>query len=180
MRTHSEFDTLTENVLRRLPRTFVGEVLKQEKIRSRLKMLCESLIQKENEFFQSVEISATSLKCNLLKENEWLNQNYVKQNHTIILLEGQKDHLLSKARSELDKQELRVESKDRALHESSVQLYSQRTERHQANKLSDQSQRERAGYAPNRTEEKRVLQEDRMRSLQEKEELKKMCCTEAQ
>ena len=152
MRTHSEFNTLTENVLRRLLRTFVGEVSKQEKIKSRLKMLCESLIQKEKEFFQSVEISATSLKCDLLKENEWLNQNYLKQNHTKILLEGQKDHLLSRARSELDKQEFWVESADRALHESSVQFYSQRTERHQANKLSDQSQNERGGYAPKRKE----------------------------
>ena len=44
--------------------------------------------------------------------------------HTRRLLEEQKDHLLSDAQSELDKQELRVQCTDRALHESGMQLRS--------------------------------------------------------
>ena len=43
-----------------------GDVLKQEKIESRLKMLRRSLTQKE-EAFLSIEKSANSLECELIK-----------------------------------------------------------------------------------------------------------------
>ena len=69
-------------------------------------------------------------------------------------------------------QELRVESADRALQESGRQLHSQMMELYQANPLSDHSEREEL----TRTEldrRERVLQEDRMRSLQEIAELNK-------
>ena len=46
--------------------------------------------------------------------------------HTILLLEEQKNHVLSEARSELNMQELRVENADRAVQESSLQLHYQR------------------------------------------------------
>ena len=49
---------------------------------------------------------------------------------------------MSEVRSELNMQELRVESVDRALHESGLQLPSQRMQLHQANQLSAHSKRE--------------------------------------
>ena len=55
------------------------------------------------------------------------------QYHTRRLLEEQKNYLLSGAQSDLDKQELRVQCADSALHESGVQPNSQRMEFHQTN-----------------------------------------------
>ena len=105
--------------------------------------------EKERErvkFFLSIEISDISLPCELTKlfeEKELIKQNCLKpKNHTRRLLEEHKDYLMSEVQSELDKQELRVESTDRALHESSMQLHSQRMEPYQANQLTDQSRRE--------------------------------------
>ena len=46
--------------------------------------------------------------------------------HTRLLLVEQKNHPLPEARSERNMQELRVESADRALHESGMQLHSQK------------------------------------------------------
>ena len=45
--------------------------------------------------------------------------------HTMLLLEEQKDQLLSEARFEMNMQELRFESADRAVRESSLQIRSQ-------------------------------------------------------
>ena len=66
------------------------------------------------------------------------------EDHTRRLLEEQKDYLLSEAQLELDKQELRVQCADRALHESGMQLQSQRMELYQPNQVSDHSQREKS------------------------------------
>ena len=74
-------------------------------------MLCGSLFQKEKNFFLSIEISAISLKCELIKlfeEKELLRAKC----HTRMLLEERKDYLLSEARSELETKELRVEGAD--------------------------------------------------------------------
>ena len=46
-------------------------------------------------------------------------------NHTRSLLEEQKNHILSEARSEINMQELRVERADRALREPGLQIHSQ-------------------------------------------------------
>ena len=62
--------------------------------------------------------------------------------HTRLLLEEQKNHTLSDARSELHMQELRVESADRALLEIRPTA-SQRIKLYQAKQLSDQSRREK-------------------------------------
>ena len=70
--------------------------------------------------------------------------------HTILLLQEQKDYLLSEARSELVMQELRVESADRALQESGLQHRSQRMELCQANHRIIPGER-RTGYAQNWT-----------------------------
>ena len=125
-----------------------------------------------------------SLNGELIKlflEKELRKQNYLKPN--IIrggFLRNKKDHLRSEAQSELDKQELRVECAHRALHEASMQLHSQRKELHQANHLSDQSQREKSWWCTELDRRARVHQEDRMMSPQGTEELAKMCCTEAE
>ena len=66
-------------------------------------------------------------------------------------------------------QELRVESTDRAHNPLGLQHHATRMELYQANQLSDHSRREKCW-----------LQVDRMRNLQEIEELKEVCCTEAE
>ena len=63
--------------------------------------------------------------------------------HTRLLLEEQKNRKLSEARSELNMQELRFETADRALQDSGLQLHFQRIELHQANQLSHHSKREK-------------------------------------
>ena len=141
-------------------------------------MLCIILVQKGKRFFLSTKINVNSLKNELTKlfeERELLKRNCLKPN--VIrgsFLENKKIICC------LDKQELRVQCADRALHESSMQLQSQRMELHQANQLSDHSQREKSWLCTELDRKERLLQEDRMRSLQEKQELKKMCCIEAE
>ena len=48
-----------------------------------------------------------------------------------------------------------------------------------ANQLSDHSQREKGWLCTDLDKKERFLQEDRTRSLQEVEELEKLCCAEA-
>ena len=69
---------------------------------------------------------------------------------------------------------------NRALHESCIQLPSQRMELYQAEQLTDQFQRERSWLCTELDRREKALQEDRMKSLQEMHELRKMCCTEAE
>ena len=148
-------------------------------------MLCRSLIRKERGFCLSIEKSATSLNCELIKLPEDKKLLYLRlsvseaEYRTILLLEEQKNYLLSEALSKLDMQELRVERAHRALQESGLQLHSQRMELYQENQLFDHSKREKNRLCTELDRRERVLQEDRMRTLQEIEELKNMCCTEA-
>ena len=71
--THSEFITRMEKVVTHLSHVRTStvklyrDVAKQENIKSRLKMFYWSLIQKEKEFFLSIEKSAISLNCELIK-----------------------------------------------------------------------------------------------------------------
>ena len=53
-------------------------------------------------------------------------------------------------------------------------------ELYQANQLTGESQREKSWLCTKLDRGDRALQEDRMKSLQEIDELKKMCCTEAE
>ena len=53
-------------------------------------------------------------------------------------------------------------------------------ELNQATQLPDQSQREKSWLCAELDRRERVLPEDRMRSFQEEEELRKMCCREAE
>ena len=146
-------------------------------------MLCEGLIEKEK---------FLSERGDVLNVFEWRADQAVlgkgvaqaklseAEYHSWGLLEEQKRSFASEAQSELDKQELRVECAHRALHEASMQLHSQRKELHQANQLSDQSQREKSWSCTELDRRARVHQEDRMMSPQETKELAKMFCTEAE
>ena len=75
-------------------------------------------------------------------------------------------------------QELRVESADKAPRKSSLKIHSQRMELHQAIHSSDSSRREKDWLYTELQERERALQETRVRTLQEMEDLKKFCCTE--
>ena len=94
-----------------------------------------------------------------------------------MLLEERKNHVLSGARSEINLQEFRVESADRALHESGLQLHSQRNS---SKRISYHSRREKDWQCTELERRERVLQEDCVGNLQEMEEFKKLCCTEAE
>ena len=107
-------------------------------------MLCRSVIQEEKERIHSEHReTATSLNNELIKLLEEkkvaVSRLSEAEYHTRLLLEEQKDYLLSEARSELDMQELRVESADRALQEPGLWLHFQRMDLYL---LSDHSKRE--------------------------------------
>ena len=107
-------------------------------------MLCRSVIQEEKERIHSEHReTATSLNNELIKLLEEkkvaVSRLSEAEYHTRLLLEEQKDYLLSEARSELDMQELRVESADRALQEPGLWLHFQRMDLYF---LSDHSKRD--------------------------------------
>ena len=147
---------------------------KQEKVKSRLRCCAKFSIRREKvlpehrDLHYFLEMRADRAR------RERVAQTTLSEagDHTRRLLEEPKDYLLSEAQLELDKQELRVQCADRALHESGMQLQSQRMELYQANQLSDHSQREKSWPHTQLDREERLLPEDRMRSLQEIQELK--------
>ena len=79
----------------------------------------------------------------------------------------------------MNMQELRVESADKDLHESCLQLQSHRMELYLTNQVNENLWREQAWLQAELENRARDHQETRMRTLQEVEELKKFCCTEA-
>ena len=127
----------------------------QEKIKSRFKCLAGVLFRERKESFWTSRNPRfpwiTSWSCCSRRKRATLSRLTEAAYHTRMLLDEQKKPTMSEARSELNMQELRVESVDRALHEPGLQLHSQRMQLHQANQLSAHSEREnRIGY----TEEK--------------------------
>ena len=120
--------------------------------------LCGNLFQKELDFSLSIEKFGTSLNCELIKLFEEKRDAHSRLSETEhfsrSLLEEQENCLLSEARSELEMEELRVESADRALQESGLQLDSQRMELYPANHFSDHSMREELAMHRNWTEKK--------------------------
>ena len=135
---HSGFITLTKKILH-VP-TSTGDPWRCTHTREsqvEIQMFSRSLIQRKRESLLSIEKSAIALNYEQImppKENRQLYQNSLKREyHTRLLLKQQKNHILSEARSELHLQELRVESADRALRESGLQLNSQRMELYQTN-----------------------------------------------
>ena len=73
-----------------------------------------------------------------------------------------------------------MQSADRALHGSGIQLHSQRMELYQANQSTDQPQKEKSWLCTDLEMRERALQEDRVKSYQEIQDLKRICCTEAE
>ena len=69
---------------------------------------------------------------------------------------------------------------DSALYASGIQLQSQRMEFHQANQLTDQSQRENSWLCNELEMRDKAFQEDRARRYREIEEKRKICCAEAE
>ena len=69
---------------------------------------------------------------------------------------------------------------DRALHELGIQLHSQRMEHYRANQSYDTSQSEKSWLRNELEMRNRAFQEDRVKFYQEIEELRRICCTEAE
>ena len=78
-------------------------------------MFYRSLLPRVKGSYLSFETSSISLHCERIVP--------LKEKKLLLLLEEQKNHVLSDPRSELNMQELRVESADRVLNESSLQLH---------------------------------------------------------
>ena len=91
--------------------------------------------------------------------------------HTILLLEEQRNQILSEARSEMNMQELMPGSADMALRESHRQVHCHRMELHQANQKKLELRQSKSGSMQNWRIEPGA-QETRSQTLQETEELR--------
>ena len=138
---HSAFNTLIESSETRSShvRTSTGRPVAmcshKRKSSWGSSVLQESYPEREDSFWASP--NQRFLRTASSKEKKLLDC------HSRLLLEEQKKHFLSETRSELNMQGLRIESADRALQETGLQLHSQRMELYQANHLSDHSKREK-------------------------------------
>ena len=77
-------------------------------------------------------------------------------------------------------QELKTESEDMALRALSGQMHSHRMELYHTNQVCENSRREQAWLQAELENRERAQQETRIETLQEAEELKRTCCTEAE
>ena len=156
MRPHSEFITRiresSETPSPYVRRETRGGVLTQKKIKSRFKC-CAGAFFRISKIFVSIEKSATSVNCELMKLSEEKIAPLRPSGavyHTILFLEEQKDHLLSEARSVLDMQELRVER----CRQSSSRIRSTASLSKDGTLTGESKRERRIGYAQNWTEEK--------------------------
>ena len=89
------------------------------------------------------------------------------------LLEGNKDHLLSQARSELVKQERQVGSLNSGINELQQQACAQRLELQDAHHGFFESRREKARLQEELSMKEKVLRETRIRNIHEMGEMKR-------
>ena len=87
------------------------------------------------------------------------------------LLEGNKDHLLSQARSNLVKQELQVESLNNCISVLQQQAYAQRLELQDAQHGYVESRREQVRLQEKLSMKEKVLRDTQIRSMHEMEEV---------
>ena len=113
--------------------------------------------------------------------------NSVRTNDIHDFLEKKADHAfmetlqsrLSEAQSDLDRTDWKMRHADIALCEIGMQLQPGGWNLHQAHPLSDQLQREKGWLCEELEKRNRAFQEDRARDCQETEELRRICCAEA-
>ena len=89
------------------------------------------------------------------------------------LLDGNKDHLLNQARSELMKQEHLVGSLNKCTHVLQQQAYAQRLELEDAHHVYIESRREQARRQEEVSLKEKVLRETQMRNIHEMGEIKR-------
>ena len=77
-------------------------------------------------------------------------------------------------------QELEAESADMALRELNRQIHSHRMELYHTNQVYENSRREQAWLQAELENRERAHQETRIRTLQEGEVLKRICCADAE
>ena len=125
-----------------------GDVLTQEEVESRSKkftgVLFERIFTEHREVLDFLELRADQAAQG---EQAALSKLSEAEYHTRLLLEEQRNQILSEARSEINMHELRVESADMAHCESNLQINSQRMELYQAKQPEDPFQ-ERKNLAP--------------------------------
>ena len=139
-------------------------------------MLCKILLQRVKVLSEHRNIrNFLEMRADQAVRGERVAQAKLSEaeDHTRRHLEEQKDYLLIEAQSELYKQELRVHCADRALHESGMQLPSQRMELYQANQSTEQSHREKRWLSTEFEMRDRALQEDRTKSCHENRSVEK-------
>ena len=92
-----------------------------------------------------------------------------------LLFEDQRSHILPEARSEMHVQDFLKKSADKALRESNRQVHCHRMELYQANQAYENSRREQILLQAELENRERAVQETRVSTHQEMEELKKCC-----
>ena len=101
------------------------------------------------------------------------------EHQTRLLFEGQRNQILSEARSEVYMQELRPENAD-IPRESNRQIHSHRMEPYRTNHIYENSRRAQAWLQAELENRERAQQETCFGTLQEVEELKMFCSTQAE
>ena len=108
VRTHSEFVTLMEKVLRQLHHTFVPVREKKRKSSRDSNVVREPYSERERNLSDHREIrNFIELRADQAARGERVAQSRLPaaEYHTTLFFDGQKDHLLSDARPELDMRE---------------------------------------------------------------------------
>ena len=146
-----------------------------------------SLIQREKEYSPSINMFWIFLNYEQIKPPKESTAPSSKlseaEYHTRLLLEEQRNQILSEARSEMNVQEFlkkKKKSADMVLRESNRQIHSHRMGLYQANQVYENSRREQIPLFAEMENRERDVQESRIRTLQAIEELTKICCTEAE
>ena len=106
-------------------------------------------------------------------ENETLSRVSESENDARLVLEEQRDQLLSEARSEVLKQECRADFLDCSIRELQRQMHSSRMEVDHTNLGYETSRREQARLHEELAQRKRAVQETERRSSHAVEELKR-------
>ena len=82
-------------------------------------------------------------------------------------------------RLKLDRRKWIMQNADIVLYEAGIQLRSQRMELYQANQVSDQAQREKSWLCEELDMRNRAFQEDRAKNSRAIDEIRRICCAEA-
>ena len=133
---------------------------------------------KGNRELESVQLSLME-QVRILFEQKSFHEFFEKKADRALQGELTAQTRLSGAQADMDRREWERRNADIALYETGRQIESQEMELNQANQLSDEAQREKSRLCEELFLRNSAFQEDRARDCQEIEELRRLCCVEA-